>query len=424
MVLIWSGLIFYGLPTAAVSQWAVFYMKDLGVSTTQIGFLSVITTTSSLGFLLLGGVMTDALGRKKTNILLDVIAWVGGYIILAVAQNFAYFVIYSVVWGVSAASGVAYGCLFAESVRPESRGEAYALNAVLSPLPGLFMPFLGVLVIEHFQTLMGPIAGLVYAVRLLYFAVAASVVGGVTLRYFKVREITPAVPTAGFLPRRYLFVFSPFPPRLPRLVFHTKLLESYWEDLRWLWNRRAPFYYWLTTALASVASAIPSIVYPLYVVEELGLQLSALALLASTSTATGIIITLFIAPRLGVQNLKKFLLIGYSVLPASPLLFIMAGRNLLLLATSSVVGSISGAFAGPAGGGYWADIIPDARRAKVSAVTGIMNNALVIPAGFIGVILYQEASFLPWIVVAATEVVALLILLNLPDNPLDQGKKS
>jgi len=72
-LLIWSGVLFYGVPTAAVGQWGVFYMRDLGVTETEMGMVSVVSTSVALVFLILGGALADSWGRKRTLILFDFI---------------------------------------------------------------------------------------------------------------------------------------------------------------------------------------------------------------------------------------------------------------------------------------------------------------------------------------------------------------
>jgi len=417
--LIWSGVLFYGVPTAAVGQWGVFYMRDLGVTETEMGMVSVVSTSVALVFLILGGALADSWGRKRTLILFDFISWIMGYFILVIAQNPAYFFAYAVIWGTNGASAVAYGCLFVESVDYENRGRAYAVNAILGPLPGLIMPFVGVMIIEHFQATMGNVAGLVYAVRLLYLSVVIGVIFGELIRLRGLKETAPLSKASGFLPRRYLSVFTAFPPHLPRYFRHGQLFEQYGDEVKWLWRQRAPFFYWLATAISAFASSLPALAYPLYVVDHLGLQLSALAIFASISTATGVLLTIFLVPHLSTKVLKKYMVFGFSVAPLSSIMFVTAKGNVPLLAGSGILGSFSGAFAGPAGGGYWADLIPNARRAKVSAVTGVMTNLLVIPSQFIGILLYQVLPYLPWVVVIALQLSSLVVVLSLPDNPTD-----
>jgi len=254
------------------------------------------------------------------------------------------------------------------------------------------MPFAGVLLIEHFQAAMGSAAGLIYAVRLLYLSVALGVAAGEVFRLRGLKEAAPLAKASGFLPRRYISSFTAFPPHLPRYFRHSELFKQYGEETKWLWGQRAPFYYWMATAMSAFAASMPVLAYPLYVVDYLRLQLSALAVFASISTATGVLLTVFLAPHLSTKVLKKYMVFGFSVAPLASIMFISAKGNLGLLAGSGVLGSFSGAFAGPAGGGYWADLIPNERRAKVSAVTGVMTNLLIIPSQFIGILPNEQES--------------------------------
>lgn len=417
LLLLITGVLFYGIPSAAAGQWGVFYMQDVGLSKTEIGVISIMITSVSLLFLIIGGNLSDSWGRKRTTFTVDLIAYTGGYLILALAHNLLYFIVYAMIWGTSTASGVAFGCLFAESVDPEKRGKAYAMNAIISPIPGIIMPFIGYMVIEHFQASLGAVPGLIFAMRLLYLWVSLSVAVGATIRYLKLKETHPVERASGFLPRRYISAFTSFPPHIPRYVKHPSLFKGYADNVQWLWERKSPFIYWLATAISTFAGSLTALVYPFYVVEHLNLDLSALAIFASVNTATGIALTLFLAPHFSTQNLKKYMVLGLSLSPVSTLAFLMARSDVPLLVLSGIMGSFAGAFAGPAGGGYWANLIPNERRAKVTAVTGVMTNVINVPSQFVGLLLYQVFPFLPWVFVAGLQVGSLFLIASLPENP-------
>ncbi len=81
----------WGLSMALVLPYASVYMLALGLRDQQIGLLATIGILSQTVFGLLGGVITDRLGRRTTTAVFDLVAWSVPCLIWAVAQNFWYF---------------------------------------------------------------------------------------------------------------------------------------------------------------------------------------------------------------------------------------------------------------------------------------------------------------------------------------------
>jgi hypothetical protein len=110
-------------------------------------------------FGLLGGVITDKLGRRLTTAVFDVVAWSIPCLIWAVAANFWYFLIASVINGAWQVTQNSWDCLLVEDVDRSELTKVYSLIKVAAEFSALFAPIAAVLVAQF---------GLVPAVRILY----------------------------------------------------------------------------------------------------------------------------------------------------------------------------------------------------------------------------------------------------------------
>ncbi len=80
----------WGIPFNLYSPFVSVYMLALGLNDASIGLLVSIGTAFQVFWTLLGGALTDKLGRKRTTFISDLVAWSILALIWAVAQNFTY----------------------------------------------------------------------------------------------------------------------------------------------------------------------------------------------------------------------------------------------------------------------------------------------------------------------------------------------
>ncbi|MGB4918120.1 MAG: MFS transporter [Propionicimonas sp.] len=149
----------WGLSMMLVLPYASVFMLALGLRDQQIGLLASISMLSQVVFGLLGGVITDKLGRRLTTAVFDVVAWSIPCLIWAVAANFWYFLVASVINGAWQVTQNSWDCLLVEDVDRGEITKVYSLIKVAAEFSALFAPIAALLVSQF---------GLVPAVRLLY----------------------------------------------------------------------------------------------------------------------------------------------------------------------------------------------------------------------------------------------------------------
>ncbi|HHT14140.1 MAG TPA: MFS transporter [Propionibacterium sp.] len=149
----------WGLSMMLVLPYASVYMLALGVHDTQIGLLATISMLSQVVFGLLSGVITDKLGRRVTTAVFDIIAWVIPCLVWALAQNFWWFLIASIINGAWQVTQNSWDCLLVEDVDRAEIPKVYSLVKVAAEFSALFAPIAALLVAN---------LGLELAVRILY----------------------------------------------------------------------------------------------------------------------------------------------------------------------------------------------------------------------------------------------------------------
>jgi MFS family permease len=149
----WGFSMMLCLPYASV------YMLALGIRDFQIGLLTTIGMLSQMVFGLLGGVITDKLGRRKTTAIFDFIAWSLPCLIWMLARNFWFFLGAQLINGAWKVTQNSWDCLLVEDVEKEKITKVYSLVIVAGQLSALFAPIASLLVARY---------SLVPAVRILY----------------------------------------------------------------------------------------------------------------------------------------------------------------------------------------------------------------------------------------------------------------
>ena len=134
-------------------------MYTLGLTDSQIGFTASIGMVFQIIFSLLGGVITDKLGRKRTTLIFDTLAWSIPCLIWAFSRSFSYFVIAAIINSISRVTMNSWSCLLVEDCDKKQIVNIYTWIYILGLGAAFFAPISGLFIGEF---------GLVPTVRVLY----------------------------------------------------------------------------------------------------------------------------------------------------------------------------------------------------------------------------------------------------------------
>ena len=162
----------WGVPYNLYLPYVSIYMVALGLADRQIGLILSISWGFQLVLALLSGAVTDKLGRRRTTLLFDILAWAIPALISAVAQNFWYFLAAGIVNSAWRVPQNSWTCLLVEDAEPGQLVDIYTWIYIANLLVGLVAPLAGVLI--NIFSLVPTIRGL-YAFAAVMFTLKAFV---------------------------------------------------------------------------------------------------------------------------------------------------------------------------------------------------------------------------------------------------------
>jgi len=136
----------WGIPFHLYSPYVSVYMVALGLADRQIGLILSISWGLQIVLALLGGAVTDKLGRRRTTLIFDILSWTIPALLSAVARNFWYFLaagIINSVWRITANS---WTCLLVEDAEPSQLVDIYTWIYIANLLVGFIAPLAGALI--------------------------------------------------------------------------------------------------------------------------------------------------------------------------------------------------------------------------------------------------------------------------------------
>ncbi|HET59789.1 MAG TPA: MFS transporter, partial [Chloroflexi bacterium] len=104
----------WGIPYNLYMPYASIYMLALGLNDQQIGLIASISWGFQVVMALLGGIITDKLGRRNATLIFELFSWSVPALISALAQNFWFFLIAGIVNSVWRIVHNSWSCLLVE----------------------------------------------------------------------------------------------------------------------------------------------------------------------------------------------------------------------------------------------------------------------------------------------------------------------
>ena len=149
----------WGLSMNLCLPYASIYMLTLGMSDVQVGIVTSIYMFSQMLFAFLSGAIVDKMGRRKSTVVFDFLAWSLPCLIWASSQGFWFFVIAALLNGLMKITTVSWDCLLVEDAPKDKITHIYSWVMISGNLSALFAPISSILVSE---------LTLVPAIRILY----------------------------------------------------------------------------------------------------------------------------------------------------------------------------------------------------------------------------------------------------------------
>ncbi|MGZ9164505.1 MAG: MFS transporter [Anaerolineales bacterium] len=300
----------WGIPFNLYAPYVSIYMVALGLSDRQIGLIVSISWSFQIVLALLSGVVTDKLGRRRTTLIFDILAWSVPALISAFAQNFWYFLAAGVINGVWQITRNSWTCLLVEDADQSQLVDIYTWIHIANQLVGFVAPLAGLLI--SIFTLVPTVRGL-YVFAAIMFTLKASVTYLMTqeTRQGKVRMHET----------RHQSIMS--------------VLREYGSVLQDLLRTPQTLYTAGIMLIISISNVITGSFWGIIVTEKLHIPAQNLALFPFVKSAVMLFFFFMVMPRFNKMHFKLPLVIGFLGFIVSQLLLITApDRGYLFLIMS------------------------------------------------------------------------------------------
>lgn len=162
------------IPYSLFTPFQSLYMSKLGLSSAQIGDTISLGFFLQMIFALVGGILTDKMGRRRATVIFDTFAWFVPCLIWAFAQNYWWFMTAAAVNASFQITNTSWSCLFIEDCPPKHVTNAFTLAQMCGTLSVFFAPLAVWLIGEY---------SVVPVVRWIYFISAFSMLAKFLLLY-------------------------------------------------------------------------------------------------------------------------------------------------------------------------------------------------------------------------------------------------
>ena len=386
------------IPYSLFMPFQTLYMRKLGLSSVEIG------TTVTVGFILqmfcalIGGVITDKMGRRKATVIFDTLGWTVPCLIWAFSQNFWWFLAAAAVNAAFQITNTSWNCLFIEDCPPKHITNAFTLIQMCGMLSVFFSPLAVILVGKY---------DVVPVMRWLYFIAALSMLAKFLLLYHFGGETQ--VGKKRMEETKNLSYFSMM--KGYGTVFLTMIKSGKMRLVVYL------------MALTNIIQIATTNFFSLYVTEKIHLSDELVAVFPVIRTLV------MLAFVIGLQNLfqklrmKVSFLVGFFMYIASHLLLLLTPeKNLLLVMGYTILEAAAYAVIIPRKDALMAHYVEPKERSRIYALYNVLMIGISVPFGSLIGWMFEVNPGLPFLFNIA--LFGLCILLTMGSRDLSRLEES
>lgn len=369
------------------------YLTELGASITQVGLVFTLTSVVILILQILGGWISDSIGRLRA-IAIGSLGGVLGYAAMLVAPSWQWMLIALSLYQVPhALVGPSFSAFIAENSTQANRGRVYGITETIFQVVGVIGPPLGGFLAGRYGFKVMLLVG-----TILYSAAAV-------LRVWMARTMKPDGENA----HQDLSLAS-FKKSVS--IVATMILGG--GVITWIF---------LTDGVRDVAFRLSGELQPLYLEKIIGLSLEQIGLLGSFLSGA-----MMLTPVLSGRMSDKYgervpISIGFVLIFAAILVFLQGTTYPVFILAWILIGIGVGLFS-PAYQSLISKVVPRQTLGTFSGVFSSSMGFISLPAPWLGAQLWERFSprlpFLITAVAALITVVPTWFKFKLPDKPVEE----
>ena len=386
------------IPYSLFVPFQTLYMRKLGLSSVEIGTTVTVGFILQMFFALIGGVITDKMGRRKATVIFDTLGWTVPCLIWAFSQNFWWFLAAAAVNAAFQITNTSWNCLFIEDCPPKHITNAFTLIQMCGMLSVFFSPLAVILVGKY---------DVVPVMRWLYFIAALSMLAKFLLLYHFGGETQ--VGKKRMEETKNLSYFSMM--KGYGTVFLTMIKSGKMRLVVYL------------MALTNIIQIATTNFFSLYVTEKIHLSDELVAVFPVLRTLV------MLAFVIGLQNLfqklrmKVSFLVGFLMYIASHLLLLLTPeKNLLLVMGYTILEAAAYAVIIPRKDALMAHYVEPKERSRIYALYNVLMIGISVPFGSLIGWMFEVNPGLPFLFNIA--LFGLCILLTMGSRDLSRLEES
>jgi MFS family permease len=363
----------WGIPFNLYAPYISIYMVALGLSDKQIGLIVSLSWSFQIVLALLSGVITDKLGRRRTTLIFDILAWSVPALISAIAQNFWYFLAAGIINSVWQITHNSWTCLLVEDADQSQLLDIYTWIYIANQLVGFLAPLAGLLI--GVFTLVPTVRGL-YIFAAIMFTLKAVVTYRMTQEtgQGKVRMHETRHQSLMSVLREYRGVLQDL-LRTPQTLYSAGIM-----------------------LIISISNVITGSFWGIIVTERLHIPAQNLAIFPFVKSAVMLFFFFMVMPRFNKMHYKLPLVIGFLGFIASQLLLITApSQGYLFLIVSVFLEACCFATVSPLMDQMIVLTIDPKERARIQSILYVGIILITSPFGWIAGNLSGLDKSLPFI---------------------------
>ena len=363
----------WGIPYNLYIPYVSIYMLAFGLTDSQIGLIASISFFFQIITSLLSGALTDKLGRKKTTLIFDALAWTVPTLIWAVAQNFYFFVAAAIInsfWRVTMNS---WTCLMVEDAEPEHLVDMYAWVYISGQISVFFAPIAGLFIATY---------SLIPTMRGLFLLACVLMTLKFIVLNVYVKETM--VGSVRMQESHHQNLFS--------------VLNGYPAVLKQILRTPATLYTLGIMLTLSICSVINGNFWAIIVTQKLNIPASDLALYPFARSALMLLFFFIIQPRIKEMHFKIPMVAGFcSYILAYLLLINLPEKSYFLLLISVLLEAVGMTTVGPLLDKMTVVTVAPQERARILSIMYVTVIVLTSPFGWIAGTLSSIDRVLPFL---------------------------
>lgn len=369
------GLIFYYLA---------MYMDALGINEIHMGFINSYGAVLCTVLSFLAGPITDKLGRKKTSLYFDLIAWTVAMTIWAVSQNFWFFLAAATFNAFVKVPATSWTCLSIEDTSPDKRAVFFSFVTIVSLGSGIFTPVTGAL-IDHF--------GVVGPMRFMF------TIGCISMTFmFFVRNHFVNETKIGEMMMQKHESFS-----------MKDILVDYKQAIGYMLKNKLTLIMLLIVLLTNFQAAFQFFL-ALYLKRHIGLSAFMTSMIPGLAAFVNLIIYFVFIPNLIKKSQSRNLVFGVTLLVIGAGSFLLVSRaSYFLLFISTLFTAAGNLIMVTFRDSLWNNVIGEGERAKIFAAGQGLISIISIPSGIMAGYLYKASPIYPFTASFVLFVITLLL---------------